>query len=83
MAPPACETAEKRVHMVQTTVVKLSGAADGLGCIRHVLIVDGHPPGAYAVVKLNEFNSDLGISIVLAPMNAHSFKDSPSSFRLS
>ena len=62
MAPPSCELAtDERTHMVQTFVVKLSGSAEGLGRIRDLLIVDGRHPGAYAAVKLDEFNSDPGI----------------------
>ena len=44
--------------MVQTFVVKLNGPAGKLGRLRDVLMVDGRQPGAYAVVKMDDFRSD-------------------------
>ena len=54
--------------MVQTVVVKLGGPAEKLGRLRDVLMVDGRQPGAYAVVKIDDFSSDPGIFIVLTPL---------------
>ena len=61
--------------MVQTFVMNLNGSIEGRGRIHDLLIVDGRHPGAYAVVKMDDFSSDPGIFIVLTPFKAHSFKE--------
>ena len=52
------------LRKVQTFVVKLDGdVCTGQQSLRDVLIVEGRSPGAYALVHLDEFSSEPGLSM--------------------